>query len=119
MCGSTTSFGESFTSSRSALTGSCLFVGFRCLGRLLLLLLSNSDDVDVQLPLRLLLLIGLTWRGRQRERQGKRGRTHYLGLRLGQETLLRGVGVLVGEQRGEKWERTVTGGAAELGAGLR
>lgn len=87
-----------FTSCRSALGSSCLFVGFGRFGRLLLLLLTNSNDVNMDLPLTFLLLVSLAGRGGKRERQGKGRRTHNLSLCLGQETLLRGVGVLVGKE---------------------
>lgn len=113
------SFVSAFTSSRSALAGSHFLGGFGWLGRLFLLLLANGNDVDVDFPLALLLLVSLAGRGGQRERQGEGRRAHYLGLRLGQETLLGGVGVLVGEERGEKGKGAVAGGATELGAGLR
>ena len=94
-------------------------MGFGRLGRLFLLFLAVSNDVDMYLPLALLLLVGLAGRGGQRERKGKGRRAYYLGLCLSQEALLWGVGVLVGEKRGEKRERAVTGRAAELGAGLQ
>lgn len=87
-----------FTSCRSALGSSCLFGGFGRFGRLFLLLLTNSNDVNMDLPLTFLLLVSLAGRGGKRERQGKGRRTHDLSLCLGQETLLRGVGVLVGKE---------------------
>lgn len=108
-----------FTSCGGALAGCCLFGGFGWFDRLLFLLLADGDDVDADLPpLAFLLLVGLAGRRGQGQRQRERGRTHYLGLCLGQETLLGRVGVLVGEERGEKGEGAVAGGAAELGAGL-
>lgn len=73
----------------------------------------------MDLPLALMLLVSLAGGGGQRERQRQGRGTHDLGLRLGQETLLRGVGVLVGEERGQEGEGAVAGGAAELGARLR
>lgn len=63
-----------------------------------LLLLADGNDVDMDLPLAFLLLVSLAGRGGKGERQGKGRRAHYLSLCLGQETLLRGVGVLVGEE---------------------
>ncbi len=63
-----------------------------------LLLLTDSNDVNMDFPLALLLLVSLAGRGGKRERQGKGRRTYYLSLCFCQETLLRGVGVLVGEE---------------------
>lgn len=108
-----------FTSSGSGLSGTGLFWGLDGFGRLFVLLLADGDDVDVDLPLALLLLVSLAGGGGQRERQRQGRGTHDLGLCLSQQTLLRGVGVLVGEERGQKGERAVAGGAAELGACLR
>lgn len=62
------------------------------------MLVVDGDDVDLDFSLVVLMLVGLAGRGGQWERQGKGRRTHYLSLRLGQEALLRGVGVLVGEE---------------------
>lgn len=107
-----------FTSSERALAGRCLFGGFGRFGWLLLLLLPHGNDVDVDLTLAFLLLVGLAGRGGEGEGEGEGGRAHYLSLRLGQEALLRRVGVLVGEERREKGEGAVAGRAAELGAGL-
>lgn len=59
---------------------------------------SDSDDVDMDLPLTLLLFVCLAGRGGQGERQREGRRAHDLGLCLSQETLLGGVGVLVGEE---------------------
>ena len=89
---------NAFTSSRSALTGSCLFGGFGRFGWLFLLFLANSNDVDMDLSLALLLLVSLARRGGQGERQRKGWRAHYLCLCLSKKTLLRGVRVLVGEE---------------------
>lgn len=87
-----------FTTSRSALAGSCLFGGFGGFGRLFLMLLADGYDVHTDLPLAFLLLVSLAGGGGERERQGKGRRTHNLSLCLSQKTLLRGVGVLVGEE---------------------
>lgn len=107
-----------FTSRGSALSGTSLFGGFDGFGWLLLLLLAHSDDVNMDLSLTFLLLVSLAGRGGKRERQRQGRGTHDLGLCLSQETLLRGVGVLVGEERGQKWEGAIAGGAAELGTRL-
>lgn len=87
-----------FTSSRSALGSSCLFGSFGRFGRLFLLLLTDCNDVNMDLPLAFLLFVSLAGRGGKRERQRKGRRTHNLSLCLGQETLLRGVGMLVGKK---------------------
>lgn len=86
------------TSSRSVLAGSCLSGAFGWFSRLLLLLFADGNDVDMDLPLAFLLLVGLAGRRGKGERQGKGRRAHYLCLCLSQESLLRGVGVLVGEE---------------------
>lgn len=62
------------------------------------MLLTDSYDVHMDLPLAFLLLVSLARGGGKGERQGKGRRAHYLCLCLSQETLLRGVGVLVGEE---------------------
>lgn len=84
-----------------------------------MLLLADSNDVNVDLSLAFLLLVSMAGRGGKRERQRQGRGTHDLGLCFSQETLLRGVGVLVGEERGQERERAVAGRAAELGARLR
>lgn len=105
-----------FTSSRSGLGSSCLFGAFGWFGWLFLL--THSDDVNMDLPLAFLLLVRLAGRGGKWERQRKGRRTHDLSFCLSQETLLWGVGVLVGKEWGQKRKRAIAGGAAELGAGL-
>lgn len=82
------------------------------------MLVAHGDDVDVDLPLALRLLVRLAGGRGHGQGQGQRRWAHDLGLRLGQQPLLGGVGVLVGEQRGQQREGSVAGRAAELGAGL-
>lgn len=108
-----------FTSWGSALCGASFFGGFDGFGWLFLLLLANSYDVNMDLSLAFLLLVILAGRGGKWERQRQGRGTHDLGLCLGQETLLRGVGVLVGQKRGQKGEGAIAGRAAELGTRLR
>lgn len=111
-------FGNIFTSSGGGLAGSGLF---RCLGWfgwLFLLFLTDGNDIDVNLSLALLLLVSLARGGRQGKGQRQGRGAHNLSLCLSQESLLRGVRVLVGEQRGEKGEGAVACGAAELGTRL-
>lgn len=107
-----------FTSRGSALCGASLFGGFDGFGWLFLLLLANSYDVNMDLSLAFLLLVILAGRGGKWERQRQGRGTHDLGLCLGQETLLRGVRVLVGQKRGQKGEGAIAGRAAELGTRL-
>lgn len=108
-----------FTSRGSVLCGASLFGGFDGFGWLFFLLLADSYDVNMDLSLAFRLLVILAGRGGKWERQRQGRGTHDLGLCLGQEALLRGVGVLVGQERGQEGEGAIAGGAAELGARLR